>query len=551
MSNGPERNTPIAASVSTSIGFAMMCVGMFMAILDVQVVATSLPTIQGALDIPPDQMSWVQTAYLIAEVVAIPLTGFLTRLLSMCWLFVLSISVFTLASVGCAASGHFPMLIAWRVLQGFSGGTLIPAVFAAVFLLFPVARQGLATTFAGVLAVLAPTVGPIVGGWITETYSWHWLFLINVAPGIISAIVAGILLPKEPMRLGEARRLDVLSLALLAIGLAALEVALKEAPTRGWTSGLVAGLLALSFASSIGFVRRTLNASRPIVSLKTFADRSFAIGCVLSFVLGIGLFGSVYLMPVFLAFVRGHNALEIGAIMLVTGVTQLMTAPIAVALEQRVEARLLTSLGFGLFGVGLGLSGLQTPETDFNAMFWPQVIRGLAIMFCLLPPTRLALGHLAASRVPDASGLFNLMRNLGGAIGLAMIDTVIYTRSPALGAAFTKKLAGRRRRHSQACRHTARHVHEPPGWPARGPGARDGAIARRKGGARSGDQRSLDHDRRSDHRRLALRAFRQEIVPAGRHIEAHPLCCAGGPCRPGDGHGAERKSPQRNEREIH
>ena len=136
------------------------------------------------------------------------------------------------------------------------------------------------------LAVLAPTVGPIVGGWITETYSWHWLFLINVAPGIISAIVAGILLPKEPMRLGEARRLDVLSLALLAIALAALEVALKEAPTRGWTSGLVAGLLALSFASSFSFVRRTLNASRPIVSLATFADRSFAIGCVLSFVLG-------------------------------------------------------------------------------------------------------------------------------------------------------------------------------------------------------------------------------------------------------------------------
>lgn len=440
MSNAPERDTPAAALVSTSIGFAMMCVGMFMAILDVQVVATSLPTIQSALKIPADQMSWVQTAYLIAEVVAIPLTGLLTRLLSMCWLFVLSISVFTLASAGCATSDNFPMLIAWRILQGFSGGTLIPSVFSAVFLLFPLTRQGVATTFAGVLAVLAPTVGPVVGGWITETYSWHWLFLINVAPGIVSAVVAGILLPKEPMRLSEARKLDVLSLLLLAIALAALEIALKEAPTRGWSSGLVAGLLAISLASSVGFVGRTLNASPPIVRLGTFADRSFTIGCVLSFVLGIGLYGSVYLMPVFLAFVRGHNALEIGVTMLVTGVTQLMTAPIAVALEQRVNARLLTSFGFALFGVGLGLSGLQTPETDFDTMFWPQVIRGLAIMFCLLPPTRLALGHLAASRVPDASGLFNLMRNLGGAIGLAMIDTVIYTRSPALGTALTKRL---------------------------------------------------------------------------------------------------------------
>ena len=288
--------------------------------------------------------------------------------------------------------------------------------------------------------MLAPTVGPIVGGWITETYSWHWLFLINVAPGIVSAVVAGILLPKEPMRLGEVRTLDLPSLALLAIALAALEIALKEAPVRGWRSGLVLGLLTLSIASSVGFIRRTLNASRPIVSLSTFADRSFTIGCALSFVLGIGLFGSVYLMPVFLAFVRHHNALEIGAIMLVTGVTQLLTAPIAVALEQRVDARLLTTLGFGLFGVGLGLSGLQTPQTDFDAMFWPQVIRGLAIMFCLLPPTRLALGNLEANRVPDASGLFNLMRNLGGAIGLAMIDTVIYTRSPVLGSAITQRL---------------------------------------------------------------------------------------------------------------
>ncbi len=440
MSNAPEHHIPVVASVSTSIGFAMMCIGMFMAILDVQVVATSLPTIQSALDIPPDQMSWVQTAYLCAEVVAIPLTGLLTRLFSMCWLFVLAISVFTLASAGCAASDNFPTLIAWRVLQGFSGGTLIPSVFSAVFLLFPLARQGVATTFAGVLAVLAPTVGPIVGGWITETYSWHWLFLINVAPGIVAAIVAGALLPKEPMRLGEARKLDLLSLILLAIALAALEIALKEAPTRGWSSGVVMGLLAISLASAVGFVTRTLNTSRPIVRLNTFVDRSFAVGCVLSFVLGIGLFGSVYLMPVFLAFVRGHNALEIGIVMLVTGITQLLTAPIAVALEQRVNARLLTFLGFALFGVGLGLSGWQTRETDFDGMFWPQVIRGLAIMFCLLPPTRLALGHLEASRVPDASGLFNLMRNLGGAIGLAMIDTVIYTRSPALGKAFTERL---------------------------------------------------------------------------------------------------------------
>ena len=212
------------------------------------------------------------------------------------------------------------------------------------------------------------------------------------------------------MRVREARARDLLWLLVMGTGLAALVIALKQAPERGWTSGVVLGLLTLSVASTAGFARRTLRAPAPIVDLSTFADRRFAIGCVLSFVLGIGLFGSVYLMPVFLAFVRGHDALEIGTVMLVTGIAQLLMAPVAVALEQRANARLLTAAGFGLFALGLGMSAFQTPETDFDGMFWPQVVRGLAIMFCLLPPTRLALGHLDAARVPDASGVFNLIR---------------------------------------------------------------------------------------------------------------------------------------------
>ena len=413
-------------------GFGVMCLGMFLAILDIQIVATSMPTIQNALRIPRDQMSWIQTAYLIAEVIAIPLTGFLTRLLTMRWLFVAAIATFSVTSLGCALSNGFAPLIAWRVLQGFSGGTLIPAVFSAVFLLFPEKRQGVATTIAGVLAVLAPTVGPIVGGWITDTYSWRWLFLINVGPGVLCALAASRLLLADRLDLGHARRLDAASLGLLAIGLAALEIALKEAPDRGWTSAVVIALLALALASSALFVRRTLNGRHPIIQLKTFGDRNFAIGCGLSFVLGIGLFGSVYLMPVFLAFVRGHGAFEIGKIMLVTGVAQLATAPLAVALERRVDARLLSAGGFALFAVGLGLSARQTGDTDFVQMIAPQIMRGVAIMFCILPPTRLALGHLTASRIPDASALFNLMRNLGGAVGLALIDTVIYGRAPVL-----------------------------------------------------------------------------------------------------------------------
>lgn len=417
-----------------------MALGMFMAILDIQIVVTSLPNIQAALDIPPERMSWLQTAYLIAEVIAIPLTGLLTRVLTMRGLFVAAISLFSLASLGCAASGGFASLVAWRVVQGFAGGVLIPLVFTAVFLLFPQRQQTVATTLAGVLAVLAPTVGPLAGGWITETYSWHWLFLINIWPGIVAAAVAAWCLPAEKTDVVHARRLDIVALVLMALALASLEIALKEAPHYGWGSGLVLGLLVLSAASLWAFVRRTLAHATPIVDLGAFADRNFAISCALSFLLGIGLYGSVYLMPVFLGFVRGHDSLEIGTIMLVTGLAQLATAPLAVQLERRLDARLLTAAGFALFAAGLGLSAFQTRLSDYDDMFWPQILRGAAIMFCLLPPTRLALGHLAPERVADASGLFNLMRNLGGAIGLALIDTVIYGRSPLHAERMAEKL---------------------------------------------------------------------------------------------------------------
>ena len=422
------------------LGFLLMCLGMFMAILDIQVVATSLPTIQNALAISQDAMSWIQTAYLIAEVVAIPLTGLLTRVLTLRWLFVAAIALFTAASVGCAFSTGFGILIAFRVVQGFAGGTLIPAVFSAVFLLFPARLHAIATTVGGVVAVLAPTVGPVVGGWITQTWSWHWLFLINVVPGLIAATATPLLLPRQQMRFADLTKLDVFALVLMAAGLASLEIGLKDAPHYGWSSPHCLSLLFASAACIAIFVRRTLRATDPVVNLSTLKQRSFAVGCGLSFCLGVGLFGSVYLMPVFLAFVRKHAAFEIGTIMLVTGVAQLVTAPFAAILENRIGARWLTGVGFSMFALGLGMSALQTRLADFDEMFWPQIVRGVAIMFCLLPPTRLALGTLSEAEVPDASGLFNLMRNLGGAIGIAVIDTILYGRTPVHAEDFRIRL---------------------------------------------------------------------------------------------------------------
>ena len=423
-------HTQAAASMSTWFGFIAMCLGMFMAILDIQIVVTSLPAIRDALAINAESMSWIQTTYLIAEIIAIPITGFLTRALSMRRLFIIALSVFVLASIACALAPGFNSLLVARAVQGFAGGCLIPLVFSAVFLMFPVRTQGAATTVAGVLAVLAPTLGPTIGGYITQTYSWPWLFLINVVPGLVSLAVAYFTLSvtsKDPQLL---RRLDWLSLISLALALAALEIALKEGPVRGWGSAIVLSLSALFVACAWGFIRRTLGNDEPVAQLRLLRDRNFAIACALSFVFGVGLFSSVYLMPVFLGLVRHHGPLAIGLIMLVTGVAQLVSAPIAAHLESRVDARVLTAGGFLLFAIGLGLSSFQTPDTDFDEMFWPQVIRGVAIMFCLIPPTRLALGLLAAHQVPDGSALFNLMRNLGGAIGISAVDTIIWQRSP-------------------------------------------------------------------------------------------------------------------------
>ena len=431
---------PGKAGAATWFGFLLMCVGMFMAILDIQVVATSLPTIQDALAISRDEMSWIQTAYLIAEIIAIPITGWLTRVLTLRWLFVIAISLFTLASIGCAASGNFLTLVSFRVFQGFAGGTLIPAVFSGIFLLFPMRLFPIASTMAGIVAVLAPTVGPVVGGWITETWSWPWLFLINVAPGVLAAVATPFLLPRGRPRLANLVNIDGLSLTLMAVALASLEIGLKQAPRDGWFSPICLALLLLSATAATGFASRTLKATHPVVDLSTLRTRSFSIGCALSFCLGVGLFGSTYLMPVFLAYVRDHGAFQIGTIMLVTGVAQLVAAPIVGTVESRLNPRYLSAMGFALFALGLGCSAFQSRVADYDEMFWPQVLRGGAIMFCLLPPTRLALGALAPKQVPDASGLFNLMRNLGGAVGIALIDTILYGRTEGHAGALRDRL---------------------------------------------------------------------------------------------------------------
>jgi DHA2 family multidrug resistance protein len=416
-----------------------MSIGMFMAVLDIQIVASSLPEIQTAFAIPFDRLGWVQTAYLSFEIVAIPLTGWITRTLSTRGAFVVAVLGFTAASLACAVSPGFWWLISARLVQGFFGGFLIPLVFSAVFLMFEDGPARVrATVIAGVLAMLAPTLGPSVGGFITDRFSWHWLFLINVGPGIVVAPLAGWMVAIDRRETGSG--VDLASAPLLALFLAGMQVVLSEAPRRGWGSPVMLGLMAVCVACAAVAIRRCLTRPEPLVRLSAFRRRDFALGCAFSFSLGAGLYGATFLLPLYLGVVRHHDPFEIGLIMMVTGGAQLVAAPVATILERRIEPRLLAGFGYALLAVGLIGNAFMTPADDFWALAWQQVVRGVSVMFCLLPTTSLALGAFPPGEISNASGLFNLMRNLGGAIGLAVVDTLIEQRTPIHAAALIARL---------------------------------------------------------------------------------------------------------------
>jgi MFS transporter, DHA2 family, multidrug resistance protein len=434
---------PVArSSLRLWLGFGAMCVGMFMAILDIQVVASSLTAIGDALALSDSQLGWIQTSYLMAEVIAIPLTGLLTRAFSLRWMFAVATFAFTVASIGCAISDSLGTLIVFRVAQGFFGGMLIPAVFTAVFTMMPEPQRLRATTIAGVFALLAPTLGPVVGGYLTESHSWNWIFLINIVPGIaVTAMVVRCVRAGVPDR-SALMRLDLLGLICFAMSLALLELVLNEGPRDHWQGGFISATIGACILSGALGIRRCLTAAHPFVDLKRFGRVAFAAGCLFSFILGLGLFGSIFIMSLFLGLVREHSPLVVGEILMVTGVAQLLTAPVSAWVETRADPRVLTALGFGLFGAGLLANGFMVPQSDFSALFWPQVMRGAALMLCLLPTTRLALEIWPAAQVPEASALFNLIRNLGGAIGIALIDTLVEDRAGGHVARLVAKLQG-------------------------------------------------------------------------------------------------------------
>jgi DHA2 family multidrug resistance protein len=411
------------------VGFLAMVLGMFMAILDIQIVASSIAQIQAGISASAEEISWVQTSYLIAEVVMIPLSGWLARVVSTRYLFFASCVTFTVASAACAFSWSIESMIVFRAIQGFLGGAMIPTVFATTYMIFPPRQQAGLSVVIGLVATMAPTLGPTLGGWLTETWSWHWLFLINVVPGVIVASLVWTCGRHDPPKLSMLKGFDMAGIALVAVFLGSLQYVLEEGPGDDWFDDRRIVVMSLiSALAGMGFIWRELTAEHPVVDLKAFGDSNFAVGCLYSFIIGIGLYGSVYIVPLYLGRVRGYSSLEIGITMMVTGLFQALSAPLAGNLAKHVDLRYMLGVGLALFGGGLWLNSELTSQWGYWEMFLPQAVRGLSLMFCFVPINAVALGHLPPHQVQNASGLYNLMRNLGGAIGLAGINTALTHR---------------------------------------------------------------------------------------------------------------------------
>lgn len=423
--------------------FAVLAFGQFMALLDIQIVAASLNDVQAGLSAGPDEISWVQTAYLMAELVMIPFSAFLGQAMSTKWLFATSAGLFTLSSIACGCAWNIESMIAFRAIQGFVGGAMVPTVFAVGFTIFQGKQRALIPAILGMVSVLAPTIGPTVGGVITEFIDWRWIFFINVVPGALITLLTILLIDVDRADPSMFRRIDWSHLAAMAVALGGLEYVLEEGPRHDWfgdpTILTVAWIALVAFGL---FVERSLFSKNPIVRVSPFRDRTFAFACVFNLVIGFGIYASTYLLPVFLGRVRGYNSLEIGMTVFVVGISQLFSTIFAAWSSNHIDRRIVIGIGLSGFAFSLWLTSHVASNWGFQELLIPQLARGLFVMLCIVPTVGMALSAFQGPELRYASGLFNLMRNLGGAIGIATVNTWLNDAARTQAARFGEALGG-------------------------------------------------------------------------------------------------------------
>ncbi|HET8920792.1 MAG TPA: DHA2 family efflux MFS transporter permease subunit [Xanthobacteraceae bacterium] len=412
------------------VPFIVMCFGGFMALLDIQIVASSLQNIGGGLSAAQDEISWVQTAYLIAEIIVIPLSGWLTRVFSTRWLFTASAAGFTATSMLCGVAWDIHSMILFRALQGALGASMIPIVFTSSLHYFQGPRRVYSAAVVGTIASVAPTLGPIIGGWITDTLNWHWLFYVNLAPGIAITLLVPFLVDIDKPDLRLLKDADYLGIVLMAIGLGTLEYVLEEGTRWNWfDDSTIRACAYIAGISGVLFVWRSLTFPRPVVDLHALTNRNFAVGCFLSFVTGVGIFSTIYLTPLFLGYVRGFSAWQTGLAIFSTGAASLIGVPIYIVLARKFDIRWLMMLGLASFGLAMWSYTFITHDWGADQLLIPQILRGLPQVFAVAPAVNLGLASLPPDRLKYASGLFNMMRNLGGAVGIALCGAIINART--------------------------------------------------------------------------------------------------------------------------
>lgn len=434
---GPVRPPPRAPTVlgadgayvnwtKVFLGFGGMVLGQFMAMLDIQIVASSLTQIQAGIGATSDEIAWVQTIYLLAEVVIMPLTAYLTKMWGTRSFYVIACVGFVLTSVGTGLSSSVGMMITFRALQGLFAGAMIPPIFATAMTVFPPEKRLTANVVVGLIVTLAPTIGPTLGGHLTELLSWRWLFFINVPVGalVIFLVWRYAKFDKGDPSLGKG--IDWWGLGLMTVFLLSMQYVLEEGNREGWfQDDVILWLTVLAGLAGVAFIWRQLVYWQPIVSLKPFADRNFSLGIVMTFVTGVSLFGGTFLMPIFLGQVRGFSSAEVGTTMLVSGLTMFLSAPIVGRLVRVVDARVAMVVGFSLAAWAIQLGVRVTDQWGFNEFFVLQVVRGFGTMIAMIAAQQMSIATLPVTMMKDASGLINLIRNVAGAIGLAVLTTIL------------------------------------------------------------------------------------------------------------------------------
>lgn len=413
----------------TWIGVLASMLGAFMAVLDIQITNSSLQDIQASLAATLEEGSWISTAYLVAEIVVIPLTGWLSRVFSLKRYLLVNTALFIFFSVCCAWSWDLNSMIVFRALQGFTGGVLIPTAMTVVLTTLPPSKQAIGLAAFAITAVFAPSIGPTLGGWLTENFSWHYSFYINVVPGLL--MLAGVWygIKQERPQLQLLKQGDWWGIISMAIGLASLQVVLEEGSRKDWFgSALIVRLSILAVIFLTIFFWIELTRKQPFINLRLVRYRNFGLASIINVSLGVGLYGSIYILPLYLAQIQGYNALQIGQVLIWAGIPQLFIIPFIPKLMQRIDVRLMVAVGVTLFAVSAFMNSKMTYQTGYDQLIWSQLVRAMGQPLIMVPLTSIATAGLSPKEAGSASGLFNMMRNLGGSLGIAALATLLTNR---------------------------------------------------------------------------------------------------------------------------